>query len=96
MASETIELKREDLQLQRLVFGDDVRDLLWPAFFGNQTIRDLNPIHLALPNGQETALPLDFFGAGVWGTKGTPELWRWLTEQGREAGDSLLLEAIYA
>jgi hypothetical protein len=91
-----VELKTEDLKVKRIVFGNDVRDLLWPAFFGNQTIRDHDPINLALPNGKETLLPLDFFGSGVWGTTGTPELWHWLKQEGREGGDFLLLEAIDA
>lgn len=91
-----VELKAEDLKIKRIVFGEDVRDLLWPAFFGNQTIRDQNPIQLAMPNGKDILLPLEFFGAGVWGTTGTPELWRWLKQEGREAGDLLLIEAIDA
>lgn len=91
-----VELKAADLQSKRIVFSEDVRDLLWPAFFGNQTTRDQNPIQLALPNGRDILLPLNFFGAGVWGTTGTPELWRWLQQEGREAGDYLLLEAIDA
>ncbi len=91
-----VELKPKDLKLKRIVFGEEVRDLLWPAFLGNQTIRDHNPIQLALPNGQETFLPLDFFGSGVWGTKGTPEFWRWLKAEGREVGNFLLIEALAA
>ena len=78
------------------MLGEDVRDLLWPAFFGNQAIRDHDPVHLALPNGKDIRLPLTFFGAGVWGTIGTPELWRWLEEERRTAGDFLLIEAIDA
>lgn len=91
-----VELKAEDLQVKRIVLGEEVRDLLWPAFFGTQTTRDVNPVQLALPNGKDILLPLNFFGSGVWGTTGTPELWRWLKAEDIDEGDYLYLEAIDA
>jgi hypothetical protein len=60
----------------RVEIDDDGRELLWPGFFADGKLRDHDPIDLALPDGEVTRLPLDFFGQGHWGTEGSPELWR--------------------
>ena len=85
-----------ELESKHIVFGNEVRDLLWPSFFANQALRDQSPIRLHLPTGLETMLPLNFFGEGVWGTEGTTALWQWLAQNEPVEGDALLIEAINA
>jgi hypothetical protein len=86
-----------DLEGERIIIDDDVRDLLWPSFFVSQNdLRDRNPVNVVLPGGIHTSLPLDFFGEGIWGTNGSPKFWKWLETCRPTTGDDLIIEAIDA
>lgn len=80
-----------------IIINHDLRDLLWPAFFGgNGELSDRNPVNLELPDGTRAILPLEFFGQGVWGTTGSPAFWNWLNSANPQTGDHLILEAVDA
>lgn len=66
-----------DLELRRIVFDDDARDLLWPSFFAASEQIDRKPVELRLPTGESISLPLEHFGGGEWGTTGSPRFWNW-------------------
>jgi tetratricopeptide (TPR) repeat protein len=78
-----------------LIFPDEVRQALWPSFFENSKHRDRRPVHVELPGGEEFAAPLDFFGAGVWGSRLSTELRNYLAQSGAAAGDSLLMRVTH-
>jgi hypothetical protein len=40
-----------DLELRRIVFDNDARDLLWPSFFAASEQIDRKPVELRLPTG---------------------------------------------
>jgi hypothetical protein len=85
-----------DLEQRRIIFDDDVRELIWPSFFANQELADRRPVKLRLLTGGTATLSLDFFGSGVWGAHVTRELWRWLSACEAKEGDSVIIEAIDA
>ncbi|HEX5000677.1 MAG TPA: plasmid pRiA4b ORF-3 family protein [Terriglobia bacterium] len=82
------------LETKRIIFEDDARELFWPSFFAIQKLQDRGPVKTSLPDGSGANLPLEFFGNGVWGTKGSPELWGWLLTSGVTPGDALIIEAV--
>ncbi len=85
-----------DLELGRIVFDPDARDLLWPSFFAASEQVDRNPIELRLGAGDCVSLPFEHFGEGVWGTTGSPKFWNWLRACEAAVGDALIFEAIDA
>jgi Plasmid pRiA4b ORF-3-like protein len=85
-----------DLKQKRIVFDDEVRELLWPSFFAGQALADREAVDLELPDGEHAPLPLDFFGNGVWGTTGSQEFWKWLRAGKARDGDALIIEALNA
>jgi hypothetical protein len=89
-------LVASDFNQNRIVFDDEVRELLWPSFFAGQKLADREPVSLKLPDGARTPLPLDFFGDGVWGTTGSRNFWEWLRASRAADGDALIVEAIDA
>ena len=80
-------LSEADILNRQVIYSDELRDALWPAFFEIQKRSDRSPIHVLLPNGKTTELPLDFLGTGVWGTRGGLDLWDWLAKAGPKPGD---------
>ncbi len=86
-------LSREDLQGTAIVFGEELRDALWPAFHGSKSQRDEEPIKLHVPGEEETHLPQTFLGPAVWGTAGSPVFWKWLGSLKAQAGDHLIFTA---
>ncbi|HZS04048.1 MAG TPA: plasmid pRiA4b ORF-3 family protein [Blastocatellia bacterium] len=88
-----VPLVTSHLSNQRIIFDDEVRELLWPGFFASRELADEDPVVLRLPEGTHTPLPLDFFGQGVWGTTGSPALWNWLRFARAKGGDALVIEA---
>lgn len=89
-------LVASDLKQKRIVFDDEVRELLWPSFFAHESLSDREPVDLKLPDGAHTPLPLDFFGNGVWGTTGSRDFWKRLRASRSRDGDALIIEAINA
>jgi hypothetical protein len=92
-----VPLINHDGELERIVFDDEARDLLWPAFFAGQGASgDREPVNLRLPSGIHTSFPLEFFGRRTWGTTASPEFWRWLKGCKAASGDALIIEAVDA
>ncbi len=91
-----VPLIASDLEQRRVLFDDDARDLLWPSFFAGHDQTDRKPIELRLPTGDSAPLPLEHFGGGEWGTRGSPRFWNWLRACEATGGDALILEAIDA
>lgn len=86
-----------DLEAKRIIIEDDIRDLLWPAFFASDgEFLDRAPVTSVLPDGTRTQIPLDFFGNGIWGTTGSSAFWSWLDSCRSRTGDHLIFEAIDA
>src|SRR5262245_38722379 len=91
-----VPLIASELELRRIVFDDDARDLLWPSFFADHEQTDRKPIELRLPIGDSPSWPLEHFGGGEWGTTGSPKFWNWLRACEAAGADALILEAIDA
>jgi len=91
-----VPLIASDLELGRIVFDHDARDLLWPSFFAGSEQVDRNPIELRLGAGDCVSLPFEHFGEGVWGTTGSTKFWNWLRCCEAVGGDALIFEAIDA
>jgi Plasmid pRiA4b ORF-3-like protein len=91
-----VPLIASDLELGRIVFDHDARDLLWPSFFAGSEQVDRNPIELRLGAGDCVSLPFEHFGEGVWGTTGSTKFWNWLRACEAVGGDALIFEAIDA
>lgn len=91
-----VPLITSDLRQKRIVFSDEVRELLWPSFFAGQEMSDRRPIDLELPGDVKVRLPLDHFGQGEWGTTGLPAFWKWLKASKAASGDALIIEAVDA
>jgi Plasmid pRiA4b ORF-3-like protein len=91
-----VPLIESDLELRRIVFDYDARELLWPSFFAASEQIDRKPIELRLGEGDCISLPLEHFGGREWGTTGSPKFWNWLRACEATGGDALILEAIDA
>ncbi len=87
-------LSKSDVKGPFIEFTDEVRDLLWPAFFEVQKRDDRGPVKLRLPSRRVTRIALDFLGKGHWGTKGSPEFWNWFKALKAHPGDALILRAV--
>jgi hypothetical protein len=87
-------LSQSDLAGQAVEFGDELQDALWPSFFESQKRSDRTPVNVRLADGSTTQLPIDFLGAGHWGTRGSPEFWAWFESLGAAPGDHLLFRVL--
>jgi len=87
-------LTADDLGNKWLVYSDEVRDALYPAFYESGKRSDRAPITLVLPDGSTAQVALEHGGNGQWGTPWTVGLWRWLTAQGAQAGDHLIVTVL--
>ena len=87
-------LTADDLLNKRLVYNDEVREALYPAFFESGKRSDRSPITLVLPDGSEAQVALEHGGNREWGTAWTVGMWRWLTAQGAQAGDHLIVTVL--
>jgi hypothetical protein len=76
-----------------LFYPHEVRDALWPAFFENQSHRDLGPVQLTLPTGEVATLPLEYLAAaGALGSPRLPDALRqYLIDQKASVGDALVI-----
>ncbi len=92
-----VPLVASDLEQRRIVFDEEVRELIWPSFFVCQEdLEDREPVDLQMPGGTHTLLPLDFFGEALWGTTGSLAFWKWLKACRAVGGDALIIEALDA
>ncbi len=91
-----ITLFAEEFDRQFVGLDDLAKDLLCPSFFADQSLKQGEPITLTLPNGERIhpTLILQHVGQGDWGTEGTPEFWRRLTQHQPQSGDSLILTCV--
>jgi hypothetical protein len=87
-------LSEAALVQRRLIYSEELRDALWPAFFESQKYSDRAPVHLALPGGKNVEWSLDFFGDGIWGTGGSAEFWDWLEASSMRPGDELIVQVV--
>ena len=89
-----LNLTKSDLKGAALEFIEEMRDMLFPAFFESAKRGEREPINLQLPNGQIGRIPLDFLGQGHWGTKDSPEFWNWFKSLKPHAGDALIFRVL--
>ena len=87
-------LSKVGLTQRRVIYSDELRDALWPAFFEIQKRKDRAPIHLKLPGEKSVTWPLEFFGNGIWGTSGSPEFWDWLEKTNPQPDDALIFRVV--
>src|SRR5262245_57552277 len=73
-----VPLISSDLELRRIVFDYDARDMLWPSFFAASEQLDRDPIELRFGAGDCVSLPLENFGGREWGTTGLLRFRNWL------------------
>jgi hypothetical protein len=87
-------LQRAEFVDQKLYWQNDVKDLLWPSFFGAKKYEDRRPITATLPTGEPIPLDLIFQHQSVWGTPAPDAFWAWIGAQQAAPGDHLLFTAI--
>lgn len=88
-------LSESDCQGAEIEYTEEVRDALCPAFFAIQKYSDREPVNVQLPNGAMTRLPLEFLReVGHWGTKGSPEFWKWFKSVHAKPGDALIVRVL--
>jgi hypothetical protein len=83
-------LSEFNLLQRKILYSEELRDALWPAFFECQKRDDHSPVQLQLPNGKTSELTLNFLGDSNWGTRGSPEFWDWLKSANAQPGDDLI------
>jgi hypothetical protein len=66
-------LSESDLLQRQLLYSEELRDALWPAFFESQKRNERSPVRLQLPDGKTSELTLNFSGVSNWGTGGSPD-----------------------
>lgn len=89
-------LDAEMLASGQVVYPDEVRDALFPAFFSGEQYLTRDPVAVALPDGTTTVLSLEHGISNNWGATLTPELRHWLAANGAAGGDDLLLTVVDA
>jgi len=80
---------------EALEYPEELREALYPAFFTIQKYNDREPVHLKLPDGATIRLPLDHLReVRCWGTRGTPEFWKWFRSLHAKPGDALIVRVL--
>ena len=87
-------LNESNLLKHQLLYTQELRDALWPAFFEAQKRNDRSPVYLRLPDGKVFDLTLEWFGEGTWGSAASPEFWNWLQGLTPQPGDDLIFRVI--
>jgi hypothetical protein len=87
-------LTEANLAQRQVIYSDELRDALWPAFFEIKKHSDRGPVHLTLPSGKTVEWSLAFLGIGIWGTNGSSEFWEWLEASGAQPGDELIFHVV--
>jgi hypothetical protein len=87
-------LSESDCRGETIEYTGELRDALYPAFFAGREYGDREPVHLKLPDGTTTCLPLDHFHETHWGTRATPEFWDWFKALHAKPGDALIVRVL--
>jgi hypothetical protein len=87
-------LSESDLDNRRIIYSEELRDALWPAFLEIQKRNDRSPIQLQLPDGQVVEWTIDFFAKASWGTQSSPEFWDWLRSVNAQSSDDLIIRVM--
>lgn len=87
-------LSAEELAGPYILFGEELREALWPTFFEIQKRSDRGPVQLRLPDKDWIELPLEFLGPSRWGTGGPRGFFAWLKKQRARTGDHLIFRAL--
>jgi Plasmid pRiA4b ORF-3-like protein len=87
-------LSESDLAQRRLLYTEELRDALWPAFFEIQKRNDHSPVHLRLPDGAVAELTLEFLGDAQWGSRAAAQVWDWLKPLKPHPGDELIFHVL--
>jgi hypothetical protein len=78
-------LSELDCRGKTIEYTEELRDALYPAFFAGQEYGDRERVHMKLPDGTTTRLPLEHLQETRWGTLATPEFWEWFKSDGLES-----------
>jgi hypothetical protein len=87
-------LSGSDLNNRRIIYSEELRDALWPAFLEIQKRNDRSPIQLQLPDGQAVEWTIDFLTKATWGTQSSPEFWDWLRSVNAQSRDDLIIRVV--
>jgi hypothetical protein len=87
-------LSESDLAQRRLLYTEELRDALWPAFFEIQKRGDRSPVHVRLPDGAVAELTLEFLGDAQWGARAAPKVWEWLKPLKAQPRDELIFHVL--
>ncbi len=87
-------LSESDCRGEAIEYTGELHDALYPAFFAGQKYGDREPVHLKLPDGTTTILPLDHFHEAHWGTRATTEFWEWFKSLHAKPGDALIFRVL--
>ena len=89
-----IQLSKTDLQKREIAYPEEVRDALFPAFFGSQKRQERGSVGILLANGVNTEWTLEHFVNAQWGTRATAAFWVWFDSLEAKQGDALLLRVL--
>jgi hypothetical protein len=84
-------LSELDCRGEVIEYTGELRDALYPAFFAGREYGNREPVHMKLPDGTTTRLPLDHLHEAHWGTHATPEFWEWFKSLHAKPGDALIV-----
>jgi hypothetical protein len=87
-------LSESDCRGEAIEYTGELRDALYPAFFAGQKYGDREPVHLKLPAGTTTRLPLNHLHEAHWGTRAAPEFWEWFKSLHAKPGDALIVRVL--
>ncbi len=87
-------LSESDCRGEAIEYTGELRDAFYPAFFAGQEYGDREPVHMKLPDGTTTRLPLHHFHEAHWGTRATREFWEWFKSLRAKPGDSLIVRVL--
>jgi len=87
-------LSESDCRDEVIEYTVELREALYPAFFAGQKYNDRAPVHMKLPNGTTTDLPLNHLHKAHWGTRATPEFLEWFKSLHAKPGDALIVRVI--
>jgi hypothetical protein len=87
-------LSESACRCEALEYPGELCDALYPAFFATQEYDDREPVHVKLPDGATTRLPLDHLIERLWGTRGAPEFWEWFKSLHAKPGDALIVRVL--
>jgi hypothetical protein len=87
-------LSESDCQGEVIEYTGELREALYPAFFAGQEYNDRGPVHMKLPDGTTTSLPLEHLHEAHWGTRATLEFREWFKSLHAKPGDALIVRVL--